>query len=500
MDYKDPMVLGRIRARPEKNVDYEAIKKAVNFNEDKDKWKSNDPFIFLPLLPFYTYIVPQTDEYVGLIYQNKKFKFQNQFYIPGILSSPMALAYEHYVPATKYLAQGDLVAASLALLDNNGEYREATSKGIFPEPGHNSLLGRGSTDVILKPEEVLIRAGKTNSLDKTQAPKANNFRAFIQLSNFTQQIVDLPSEFELIQEVPTVLVKKMVMWHILNLESKENFTGWVRLYDILPNSPAINSSNFNVETVTKLSDGTDYSFTGIYEDITAKSMEESIQIINKFIEGIFNGRIQTKGINISEQFPFVVTPDPQTYTKGNKFQAQNENDIVELSNYVQFFTKIKLNRGLAESGFFIVSENKNGNPIIGILPKVRLVENKPQEVISSPITYGIMGAQKLYFLSHDVAPGPKGKVNIENSVYGLTQELFTRPNDNIELQTYPTVRGDQLIILLRKMMAFISGHVHPASAMPPVPVAAGTGQSSTEIDFLLASAENTILNQNIRIN
>jgi hypothetical protein len=36
--------------------------------------------------------------------------------------------------------------------------------------------------------------------------------------------------------------------------------------------------------------------------------------------------------------------------------------------------------------------------------------------------------------------------------------------------------------------------------MPPVPVAAGNGQTSTEIDQILAEAENTILNQNIRIN
>ena len=86
------------------------------------------------------------------------------------------------------------------------------------------------------------------------------------------------------------------------------------------------------------------------------------------------------------------------------------------------------------------------------------------------------------------------------SIYGLEQNLFTRPEQNIELQTYPTVRGDQLILLLRKMMAFITGHVHPTATIPPVPVAAGNGQTSTEIEVILANAENDILNQNIRIN
>jgi hypothetical protein len=36
--------------------------------------------------------------------------------------------------------------------------------------------------------------------------------------------------------------------------------------------------------------------------------------------------------------------------------------------------------------------------------------------------------------------------------------------------------------------------------MAPVPVAAGNGQTTAEINAILADAENTILNQNIRIN
>lgn len=54
--------------------------------------------------------------------------------------------------------------------------------------------------------------------------------------------------------------------------------------------------------------------------------------------------------------------------------------------------------------------------------------------------------------------------------------------------------------LLRKIFLYIKGHVHPVSTMPPVPIAAGNLQSTSEIDQILADAENSILNQNIRIN
>jgi hypothetical protein len=54
--------------------------------------------------------------------------------------------------------------------------------------------------------------------------------------------------------------------------------------------------------------------------------------------------------------------------------------------------------------------------------------------------------------------------------------------------------------LLRKIFSFVTGHVHPVATAPPIPVAAGNGQTAAEINAILADAENTILNQNIRIN
>jgi hypothetical protein len=62
------------------------------------------------------------------------------------------------------------------------------------------------------------------------------------------------------------------------------------------------------------------------------------------------------------------------------------------------------------------------------------------------------------------------------------------------------VRGDEMLKLIRKIFSFVTGHVHPIATMAPVPVAAGNGQTVQEINSILAEAENTILNQNIRIN
>ena len=121
------------------------------------------------------------------------------------------------------------------------------------------------------------------------------------------------------------------------------------------------------------------------------------------------------------------------------------------------------------------------------------------------ITYGVLGGQKLYLLSHD-STGPKGTIDLQNTLYGIPQDNFiggtgsSGTENSIFQKTYPTVRGDELMKLLMKIFDFVTGHVHPIATMPPVPVSSGNGQTTAEILAILADSQNTILNQNIRIN
>lgn len=517
IDNQDPTMLGRIRVQPLDNSF--AIQKPENddksnFNELTDKWTDKDPYVFFPLLPFYTSIVPEINEYVHLIYYNKDISNGNKFYIQGPFSSPMNTPYENVKGSQKFLLSGSRIKEKTSIKQEDGAYRQNFSKGVFPEPGDNALLGRGSADVIVKKDKktgedsVLIRAGKVkNFLDIL--PEGNNNRSFLQISNFKQTITPKPFE-GLTRIVENVLtVKKMVIWNIDNLEtSQEFFTGSVGLYNVIP-SIKTNTSNFKVETIMDLSIGTDY--TGPLEEVrfTGLPFQDVLTLINKFNSNVFNGFIDISGYTVNSQqnvnpsttFPYVVSPSKQTYKTGTsfKFTTNITNDINNRKNYQRISEGIKLNQGMKESGWFLVFENSSGKPLIGPQGTEVSTVVTPVETSNKDISYGVLGGQRVYLLSQDSA-GPKGIIDLSQTLYGIPQDKFIGPGKTISNQTYPMVRGDEMLKLIRKIFSYVTGHVHPMATMAPVPVAAGNGQTTAEINSILAEAENTILNQNIRIN
>ena len=162
LDNGDPMMLGRIRARLLTD-NYQDIVRSITdppWNEEKDKWSFRDPFIFNPLLPYFVYQVPKVDEMCQIIYTDKDFKYQNQYYVQNTFSSPTATNFEYYVGGNKFTGTGTQLKTPKPLKNQDGTYTNNIMKGVFPEPGDNALLGRGNADVIVKENEVLIRAGK----------------------------------------------------------------------------------------------------------------------------------------------------------------------------------------------------------------------------------------------------------------------------------------------------------------------------------------------------
>lgn len=494
IDNEDPMMLGRIRAYPDDwNIQAE-IDGVPNFNEEVDGWTVKDPFLFIPLLPFFISQVPKVGEYVHIMYANKQFQNQNQFYIQGPFSSPVSSPYENFESAKQQLASGTRNLPVESIKNPvDGTYRNENSAGVFPEPGDNGLLGRGTADVVIKPNEVLIRAGKTRRLSSDNyRPVAYDKRGFIQISQFDERRVQTGVETRARIEEKTVLVKTLLEWQIINPENEFNaFTGTIYLYNLKPDA-RVNSKNLSVDSnIEDLK-------TPIYTiQFNSKTKDEVIELVNLTIQGVNAGTIDIPGYPIFNfnqsgsdiQFPFVYRPSPSTYNFIKNYDG--------LSNIIQYLNTSSIYNATSllppdKTGFAIVySENNFNKPITPILRDVKLYNYQ-----RNPVSYSVMGGDVVYLLSHESTIPNKGKVDLTKTIYGISQDKFVL---EIKEQTDPMVRGDQLMNFLNLIVKFLIAHVHPFPGLPPVPVATD-GTNTGEILAQLQNAANTILNQNIRIN
>jgi len=507
LDNKDPLMLGRLRIFPkhETKTDLEPVDANGNpLPVVSYAWKANDPFIFLPLIPYYISQTPEVGEYVHIMYYNVKERTNNsKFYIQGPITRPQNNNFETYTNSESLLASGEFLKISNSLRDNKG-VTVPSVYGIYPEPGDNALLSRGTTDVVLKKDTALIRAGKNFQTQTANFdfPIKNPNWGFLQLSTFEQERVNLKplTEEQQIQEAQEI--KKVIEWSIdgsqyisgttpFNTVTGDTFyKGCVYLYSMIPNSVAL-STTIDLDTpINQYLTTIDYSicFSGLNFDL-------ALNFINTFIQNVNDGKININGYPqyppnndelIINQFPFYVRPTEVTLNLLNSTGTTVFNDISK------FNQKIKLNVSESEYGNFLVWSRG----VIGQQTTTKINNIERTEYRANPVSYGSLVSDNLYLLSHKTEITSKGdKVNLQESLYGITQIQFT---EEILDRTDPMVRGDQLMKLLNKIVDFLASHVHNPNKAP-IPV--GTdGTQLEEIRKLIQDSDNVILNQNIRIN
>lgn len=488
LDNEDPLMLGRIRARVLTD-NYNDIISSISpaWDEEKDAWTSRDPFLFNSLLPYFIYQVPKKDELVYAFYYNNETRFQNQYYVQATFSSPTTSPFEYYVGSQKWTGVGSQYKTPLPLKNQDGTYASKKNEGVFPEPGDNALLGRGSADLIVKENEVLLRAGKTiGKIQPNQIPAANNTRAFLQLSQF-QNIKSLQDTIIYTEKLEkTVLVKYLIEWVIINPENTlDIFRGNVYLYklkpDIKTNSKEL-KVNSNIDNLKSLI----YAWTvdGGVNEISNK-INDILKICNN------QEKVDGKTILYESPFPFFYRPDNATYNKMVSTPDSTNPSIIS-SNLNKIYSKIRLNTSTQEKGFGLVyAKNKIGFPFETNEKNVPIFKYN-----NSPTTFGAIGADRICLLSHRSTIPGKGKINFDGTLYGISNDNYT---DEIFPKTSSSVRGEELLELLNLIVRFLITHTHAFPGLPPVPVTQD-GSNVSQILVEMQNAVNKILNQNIRLN
>ena len=505
IDNQDPLMLGRVRARllnpPSEMGNYEDVIKSINnpvWNEEKDKWTARDPFIFTPLMPYFMYQVPKVDEYIQLIYLNKDYKFQNQFYIQSNFSTPTATKFEYFQGGNKFTGTGTQFAAPKPLKNQDGTYSDSSiHKGVFPEPGDNALLGRGSADVVVKENEVLVRTAKFKGeyLEPNVIPASNPKSGFLQLSRFNLSKTKRPDKIVTEINEKVVLVNYLIEWVITNPENtQDRFTGAVYLYK-LKNDISTNSKNLKIDSVIK----ENLKSLIASETFSMLSKVETIGFINNFIKSCNNSNVTKTGIRLftdsNNKFPIFYRPNNLTYsvlkssvpTTGTTSQTS-----AALQNVTDIFNQVKLLPALKQGGYgLIYAQDKVGTPV-----SLKSTKVPQSSYFAEATTYGTLAGDNLFLLSHYSSIPGKGKINFDNTLYGISLDQYV---DEILPKTSSLVRGEELLELINLIVRFLLTHTHAYPGLAPVQI---TQDGSNVQDILteLQNASTKILNSNIRLN
>jgi len=485
----DPDMVGRIRATIESDRNEAILNSITNppFDIKKDIWGPRDPFIFKPLLPYYLSSPLVVGELVLVIFSNKDYRFDDQYYIQSDFTSPMRASLNSSTEGKINKGSGRRYIKNLSLKNLDGSYRKLKTKGLFIEPQDAGIVGRGTSDVVVKDNDVIIRSGKyKGELNPKEFPTPNENRSFIQVSKYDTRKVVLPNvdfEFERNKVLST---KFLIEWIIQNPDATENFNGVINLYSLKQNEKVnIDKINVNSSIDDLKSIRARASFNGLPKS-------DAIAFINKFIFDCDNILKLDDGTQLflenEIKYPIFFRPGFATQLRLNntygKLPSQN---LIDINNQIKFdkFSKI--------GGYgFIYSKGNTKIPTLNELSKI--VETK---ILNEVNTSTLIGADDIYLLSHNSEPAPnKTKIDLNDTMYGITQEKII---DSIYPNTSSSVRGEELLELLNLIVRFLITHAHPFPGLPPVSV---TEDGSTIDNLLkeLSLATRKILSKKIRIN
>ena len=445
IDNQDPENAGRIRVLLD-NFKY----KVENFipweKGDTVKNTVNDPYICNPFLPKVINIIPKIGELVKVIFYNPDYPELDKEYVGPVISQFNNIEYENATQARVFSQ-----SKKTNLLPNLGNFEY--SKGLLPNNDDITILGRKSTDISIKPNDVLIRSGKVDLKDNK---KFNKKGSLFQISSNPVKINRKLRPVTVAKRTPEP-INNIVIYNLNNDNS-----GFVNVYKL---TTPKNTENINVNTdLSGMISSPSITYT-----FSANTQTIGISYINQFLNFLDNNQVLSQNtdsglitvINNIKGVPYLLKP---------------------LSNDDKYNTVKVFN--VTKQGFRTIK------PV-----ETELVDTN-QETINNTYEYQnyMIGlSDMLYLLSNETSIPEKGFINFDGINNGFTNEKVV---SEINGKTEPMVRGDQLVRALIVIINAFLNHVHSGFGFMNV----NQTDEIQKLTKLKSDLNNLILNHKIRIN
>lgn len=499
MSSDDPKRLGRIRAEPKTEDDFSLESSVLEDGIAPEEWSSRDPFVYKPLLPFFSNISPKKGEYVHLLYSDPDNKqSSDRYYISGVFSSPTTVYKEPYESAITHLEDGprNLEIGNLTL--------EQKENGVYINPDDIALQGRGSSDIVIQNNSLILRSGKFLKIPSVKEyPNPYIGRGFLQITKFDKKTKYGTPKKTTTFESNDQELKILIEYSVTQPEtSSTGFTGQISIFTLKP-SKKINTSSFSPDT--KLETGDEKRLSTLINinnlltyDKFAKLVSECIGFVaqKKNLNNLKTIDLDYENIEINGKQLYSFDNLPLYYRPSeNQYESfLNTNNVLIKTNLLNIFTSVKVKPDAISKGYNTVFD-KDLNTTSKLNKKVNIEIPKYTDLEAN--TSSILGSDTIYLISHKSKKYDTEKIDLSDSIYGITEDKIS---EDIEPKTSSLVRGEEILSLLELILDYLFSHVHPYPGMKPVSIGKDSTTSVDDIIKEMNEAYTKVLNQNIRIN
>ena len=501
IDNIDPLGIGRIRVsryneytgQKEKAIDYEP-------------WSDRDLFIANPFLPNNLNFIPEINQSVKIIQYNSEKDTVNVEYIAGPFTTMYDYNGQTYSQQVGNTTYGSAVKRKPNIRNPKGEYINKKSENTFATEKDFAIYGKNGSDVLFTENGLQLRGGKLLSKDAASPTNKATALDYPIMAKKSSRIYlkKFPKKMTLEEVVVKNNVsenkdlKYIIEYDVNKLtDLSEDNTGIINIYIYKVTSTFGNEFKTNYFTENSDVNASLIKLINVEGDSVTPSYSATVSSTNDIYREIRDKifLIHDKGLNeLNDQFqsddvhPFYFRPTKEFKTRsftGTTEQTERDNRQLILNNINVL--RIGPSSGLIWSKTKAKLETKE---VESIEKQIKIDKDSPEQTFSTIIS------DKLFLLSTDLNENESSTPIIFDDLdkYEITQREYI---EQIDPKTFATVRGENLLRLLGKIVEVIFTHRHN----PLMPI---SGQydytEGNELKELLKTIENDILNKSIRIN